>query len=74
MNTATTARPTTRIYEVTHTDAAGKKTSYLIDARSANAAEQHVARKSVGEASIATAKRIVELMQNLVKVEAAKAD
>ena len=73
MDTKANNRPTSRIYEVTHTDAAGKKTAYLIDAKSANAAEQHVARKTVGEASIASAKRIAELMgdPNKVKVETA---
>lgn len=74
MNTKVTARPTTRIYEVSTNGEAGPVTHFLIDAKSAQAAEQHVSRKFVNEASIASAKRIAELMgePSKVKVEDAQ--
>lgn len=69
MNSTSAPRATTRIYEVNSKDAAGKTTTYLIDAASSMQAERHVARKTIGEAKIASAKRIAELMGDPTKVK-----
>lgn len=72
----------TRIYEVPVTlpgvaiEEAGRKVSFLVEAKSGPAAERHVAKKYVGEAILPNGKRIAELMGGAhpVKVEEAKED
>lgn len=61
---------TTRIYEVpVKNAAAGSPSSYLVDAKSREAAERHVASKFIGDAEIAAPKRIAEVMASGVKIE-----
>ena len=65
----------TRIYEVPAKQIDGPvgvaiaPRTYLVEATSQAAAERYVASKYVGDATIATPKRIVELMGDGVKVE-----
>lgn len=61
---------TTRIYEVPVKNAThGTPQSYLVNAKSREAAERHVAGKFIGEAEIAAPKRIAEVMASGVKLE-----
>lgn len=68
----------TRIYEVpvalpAETGTATTKV-FLVEARSGPHAEQHVAKKYVGDATLPNGKRIAELMGAGTKVETAKVE